>query len=49
MAIQWQPALVAIANAGALPVLTILLNGKENHELTDCYPVEIIDFLYKAN
>jgi hypothetical protein len=29
-------ALGAIVTAGALPVLTILLNGKENHELTDC-------------
>jgi hypothetical protein len=36
MAKQWQQPWEPLQPQAALPVLKILLNGNENHELTDC-------------
>ena len=41
MATRWQQPWKPLQPQAALPVLTILLNGKEKHELTDCCLVEM--------
>jgi hypothetical protein len=46
MAKQWQQPWEPLQPQAALPVLTILLNGNENHELTDCLLARIIDSRY---
>jgi hypothetical protein len=41
MAKQWQQPWKPLQPQAALPVLKILLNGNEKHELTDCCLVEM--------